>query len=937
MRRLVCEQLEDRVLLSAAPSEGSYEWYQYNGHSYTVTNHYGTWEECEAEAQSLGGHLATVNDAAENSWLTERFKGYYRAGYEGVSSASYVWIGLRGIPNSLVWANGEPVNYVGPMYWGWGGGWCPPPSGTEFGYLHTATHFQPGSWANAGNNVRGVVELDGSGPQQGILVAAMGDSYSSGEGNPRVHANDTDDGRALWMLGREDTEETKWNNLVHRSPYAASKLLYDKLDPAGTGDFVFASESGATIDNSIVNAKYYGMNYESGYDKNNPLPTQLKQMKEQMSVRGRENDQIDVLTISFGGNDIGFARIVKILLIADELYFPITHSMILNALATAATTGKSSDWRTVVDLLANTHIINLPQPIDDVLRAIVFDPDQDTSELAGLNGLPAQFQKLQDRIAALAPAPPKEVYITEYAAPFLKRDQYGNEQFVEIGSDLSRTLEVSRKEAKWVKENVINPLNQRVQAAALQHGWHYVGGIAEDFIGHYYGALEGWVVTSSDSKERMGTDQFSVARGIVHPNEAGHAAISNRLHAAVQGPSFSQSWDFSSGRPDKNLGQPWEYRSTGNGRIRTINSRLRMDMGLDSGGLRRSLNEAVLRVDLSGIDSPTLTLDHFKTLGETADILLGESFTGHVNKDLIALSVDGQHWVKVTDLTDSFTDKAFPLNAVLEKADAAAGMCDRSNVRIKFQQYGRALGSILGGRELDNIRVTGGFLGTETPLPQSIPHSQDFSAARPSNSQGWEFVSTAQGRINTVGGKLRMDDSVRDGQASLNEAILHVNLAGRSGVRLTLDHTNNSDENHPYFARRFDHHVNADLIAVSLNGVNWIKVANLTGSFAKRTYSLDSLLQEAETAAGTADRSDVRIKFQQYDNAPWTGVLDRDGRAFDNIRVTASNAGRLATGQQGSLYDLLALEQATARTRAARSESPASRAADAVLLSMLEG
>ena len=45
-------------------------------------------------------------------------------------------------------------------------------------------------------------------------------------------------------------------------------------------------------------------------------------------------------------------------------------------------------------------------------------------------------------------------------------------------------------------------------------------------------------------------------------------------------------------------------------------------------------------------------------------------------------------------------------------------------------------------------------------------------------------------------------------------------------------------------------------------------------------------MQQAAAAAGSTDLSNVRIKFQQYDNAPW-GV---DGRDFDNIPVTATVA-----------------------------------------------
>lgn len=53
-----------------------------NGHIYTVTPEPMTWANAEVFARSLGGHLVTINDAAEQAWLQSRF-----------NSQQY-WIGL---------------------------------------------------------------------------------------------------------------------------------------------------------------------------------------------------------------------------------------------------------------------------------------------------------------------------------------------------------------------------------------------------------------------------------------------------------------------------------------------------------------------------------------------------------------------------------------------------------------------------------------------------------------------------------------------------------------------------------------------------------------------------------------------------------------------------------------------------------------------------
>ena len=43
-----------------------------NGHSYYFLSQ-NTWTGAEAEAVTLGGHLVTINNAAENQWVDDTF------------------------------------------------------------------------------------------------------------------------------------------------------------------------------------------------------------------------------------------------------------------------------------------------------------------------------------------------------------------------------------------------------------------------------------------------------------------------------------------------------------------------------------------------------------------------------------------------------------------------------------------------------------------------------------------------------------------------------------------------------------------------------------------------------------------------------------------------------------------------------------------------
>src|SRR3989304_6633671 len=140
---------------SAVHGYSDYSWLTYNGHQYAVTFDYNTWAGADAEAKAVGGHLAAINDSAENDFLTLGFGGYYISGHAGNPWSSLVWIGLHqqgsneaGSPyqpsGEWLWTSGEPVTYVAPR---WAGRW--EPAGLSHAYLHTSTHPNPGTWYNS--------------------------------------------------------------------------------------------------------------------------------------------------------------------------------------------------------------------------------------------------------------------------------------------------------------------------------------------------------------------------------------------------------------------------------------------------------------------------------------------------------------------------------------------------------------------------------------------------------------------------------------------------------------------------------------------------------------------------------------------------------------------------------------------------------------------
>jgi hypothetical protein len=138
-----------------------------NGHSYYLLSQ-NNWSGSEAEAVSLGGHLVTINDAAEDAFVSSSFSGFgdvHRA----------LWIGLNdsAVEGTFVWVSGEPVTYTN-----WGqyepnnsGG------GEDWAHIFPSTDNRFPHWNDAPNSAdafgfvfNGVVEVASQVPEPATLI-----------------------------------------------------------------------------------------------------------------------------------------------------------------------------------------------------------------------------------------------------------------------------------------------------------------------------------------------------------------------------------------------------------------------------------------------------------------------------------------------------------------------------------------------------------------------------------------------------------------------------------------------------------------------------------------------------------------------------------------------------------------------------------------------
>ncbi len=172
-----------------------------------------------------------------------------------------------------------------------------------------------------------------------------------------------------------------------------------------------------------------------------------------------------------------------------------------------------------------------------------------------------------------------------------------------------------------------------------------------------------------------------------------------------------------------------------------------------------------------------------------------------------------------------------------------------------------------------------------------FPFTETFESGFLTNY--WRTYSTGAGRVMVTTNnephagtyQVTMDREYY-GSNDLNELILTIDLSGQQGVTLAFWHKQFNDEGQA-MSTTFSGHQDSDGIAVSDDGLNWVKVQGLTSSegsseeYERFEVSLDPIA----TANGLVYTSMFRIKFQQIDNFP----IPTDGFAFDDISLFAQH------------------------------------------------
>ncbi len=142
-----------------------------NGHTYYLIRP-TTFQNAEAQAVTMGGHLATINDVTEYNWILDTISSY-------TDLSSGLWIGLNAVasPGNYVWTSGSTAAYRN-WYYGM------PNSNNNAGVVMSANGGAPG-WHTVASTwtAAGLIELERAGTNGVLNIIKSGSGGGTVSGN----------------------------------------------------------------------------------------------------------------------------------------------------------------------------------------------------------------------------------------------------------------------------------------------------------------------------------------------------------------------------------------------------------------------------------------------------------------------------------------------------------------------------------------------------------------------------------------------------------------------------------------------------------------------------------------------------------------------------------------------------------------------------------
>ncbi len=282
-----------------------------------------------------------------------------------------------------------------------------------------------------------------------IVIAILGDSYSSGEGAPERKYNR--DRISVWADGGKGSLETINHLKGHRSSLAwgtqAALYLEDK-DPHSSVVCIFLAGSGARIDKGIL-GPHPGVDTTLGGD----IPPQIGELEK---IVGKE--KIDYLFLSIGGNDLGFVPVVFLTLVYGDRSGQMKNKLYMKQIENLETSIETGEWQGFLPTLFNFN---------------------ENFDIIGLNHLDYWYEKLGVLLKARFDI--GQTILLEYPNPLAPGKT--------IMSDLVKGFAIDGWEAEFFTENVIDNLTEIQKEVCAKLGWTYASSFEEVKLeDHYYGA-----------------------------------------------------------------------------------------------------------------------------------------------------------------------------------------------------------------------------------------------------------------------------------------------------------------------------------------------------------------------------------------------------------------------------------------------------------------
>ncbi|HEY3497383.1 MAG TPA: carbohydrate-binding domain-containing protein, partial [Polyangiaceae bacterium] len=345
-----------------------------------------------------------------------------------------------------------------------------------------------------------------------LVIASLGDSVASGEGNPDREIVRNGDGEVVTSAGWTDLSchRSRWSG-----PARAAEMI-ERNDPHSSVTFLSVACSGATL---MLGLDVTG---EGQYDEDADHPPPPEDFEPIVPV-----DQLELLawvlckgttescrTVVPGGGPLRYDTYASAIRQPDAL------------LVSAG--GNDMLFGPVAEACANPLLDCLDEEADFVGTL------RDQVERAPDKLLDAydEFAEMLDRYLISS----DRVFVTEYGDP--SRDDDGDycdalyfTSLVIPADHVPLPLvdaEIAGDDLEEIDEVLFQPLNETLETAADRHGFHFVDGIARDFRTHGYCSSEPWFRYYLESLSIQGD-----RRGTLHPNKEGHVAIGYRIADAI--------------------------------------------------------------------------------------------------------------------------------------------------------------------------------------------------------------------------------------------------------------------------------------------------------------------------------------------------------------------------------------------------------------------